>query len=123
MVRSESCHAIMLVDSGMSEMKSQKLSCADCPVGISLKPLSGLEDQGGQRRLYENLGEGRERRGEASLHCVYQVWEFHAFLGGSEASGDCRRRMREAGETGPTILDETEAGRKAGTVSVMKILV
>lgn len=87
MVRSESCHAIMLVDSGMSEMKSQKLSCADCPVGISLKPLSGLEDQGGQRRLYENLGEGRERRGEASLHCVNQVWEFHAFLGVLERQG------------------------------------
>ena len=38
MARSDIAHMIMCVDSGMSEMKSQKLSCADCACG---KPRSG----------------------------------------------------------------------------------
>ena len=38
MARSDMTHMIMCIDSGVSEMKSQKLSCADCACG---KALSG----------------------------------------------------------------------------------
>ena len=38
MVRSDMIHSAMLIDSGVSEMKSQKLSCAVCAWG---KPRSG----------------------------------------------------------------------------------
>ena len=36
--RSDICHRVMCVDSGMSDAKSQKVSCADCAWG---KPRSG----------------------------------------------------------------------------------
>ena len=36
MARSDITHMIMCIDSGMSEMKSQNVSCADAACGISL---------------------------------------------------------------------------------------
>ncbi len=36
MARSDMTHMIMCIDSGISEMKSQKVSCAEAACGISL---------------------------------------------------------------------------------------